>query len=75
MARRRIKHIRVGRCSVSIYRDSDAGEFVVRQTVGGKITGGRADGGYFTDDKSDARSTAAHMIRKLRKRPACRGVA
>ena len=71
MARRLVKNIRVGSCAVKIYRDSYAGEYVVQEVVGGKVTGGR-DGGYFTPDKSDARSTAAHIARSFRKAPGCR---
>lgn len=72
MARRLIKNVRVGRCAVKIYRDSDWNEYNVQQVVGGKIVGGREGGGYFTDNKQDARNVAAHEIRRLRKRPACR---
>jgi hypothetical protein len=67
VARRRIKHVRVGRCSVDIHRDSDSREFVVSSVVGG-----RRDSGYYTEDKSDARGTAAHQARRLRKLPACK---
>jgi hypothetical protein len=67
VARRRIKHVRVGRCSVDIYRDSDAGEFVVHTTVNG-----RRDSGAFETDKRAARGTAAAQVRWLRKKPACR---
>ncbi len=67
MARRRVKHVRVGRCSVDIHRDSDAREFIVSAVVGG-----RRDSGYFTEDRRDARGTAAHQVRRLRKLPACR---
>lgn len=72
MARRKIKTTRVGRCAVNIYRDSEWDEFVVQSVVGGKVIGGKEDGGYFTDDKADARSNAAHAVRLLRKRPACK---
>jgi hypothetical protein len=73
MARRRIKHIRVGqRCSVDIYRDSSWDEFVV-------VTHGRIfrssplkPATYHTTDKRDARSTAAHQIKILRRSGWCR---
>lgn len=67
MARRRLKNIRVGRCAVSIHKDSEWGEFIV--TTSGA---GRMNGTYHTDDKRDARSTAAHTIKQLRKTGVCR---
>ena len=72
MARRLIKRVRFGKCEVTIHKDSFAGEYVVRQKIGTRVTGGKKDGGYFTDDKKDARSTAASMIRNLRKKKTCR---
>lgn len=64
MARRRIKNIRFGRCTVSIHRDSEWNEYVV--TV--KSPHKRFNGTYHTSDKQDARSTAAHQLRMLRQR-------
>ncbi len=74
MARRLVKSVALGRCAVKIYRDSDTREFVVRTILpGGRVSGGKEDGGYFTEDKSDARGTAAAQIRWLRKHhPGCR---
>lgn len=73
MARRLLKTINVGsRCAVKMYRDADTREFIVREIRDGKVTGGKADGGYFTEEKTDARGTAAHMVRRLRKMPMCR---
>lgn len=71
MARKRIHSTRTGMCVVSIYRDSYAGEYVVTADVGGKRDGGKASGGYFTDNKADARNTAASMLRKLRRDGRC----
>lgn len=71
MARRRIKHVRVGRCAVDIYRDSETREFVVHTTM----YGGRRDSGYFTENKQDARNTAAHQAKWLRNRMSCKAVA
>jgi len=67
MARRKVHATKFGPCAVSIYKDSYVGEYVVQASVGGKIQGD----GYFTDDKKDARSTAAFMVRDLKKRPSC----
>jgi hypothetical protein len=72
VAYRKVKSVRVGSCAVEIHRDPDHNEFRVRTIVNGKVEGGRDGGGYFTDDKGDARGTAAHMVRRLRKRPACK---
>lgn len=72
MARRKIKQVTFGKCQVAIYRDSYAGEYVVRATVGDRVQGGATNGGYFTDDKRDARATAAAMVRKLKRTPACK---
>jgi hypothetical protein len=66
MAKRRIKNIRVGHCAVSIHKDSEWGEFVVTTKGAGKM-----NGTYHTDDKRDARNTAATMIRQLRKARVC----
>ncbi len=71
MARKKIKAVKFGGCEVAIYRDSYAGEYVVQTKVGGKVQGG-AGGGYFTDDKTDARKTAAFTIRTMTKKPACK---
>lgn len=65
MVKRLIHTTRVGSCSVKIYRDSEWNEFVV------KTSGVRGDG-YHTDDRGDARSTAAHEARWLKKQPRCR---
>jgi len=67
MARRRIKNVRFGRCSVSIHRDSAWNEYVVTTKAPTK----RFRGTYHTDDKRDARSTAAAQIRALRRARAC----
>lgn len=71
MSRRLVKKTTFGQCQVKIMKDSYAGEFVVQTIVKGKVDGGK-DGGYFTDDKSDARSTAAAVIRRLRRERRCR---
>jgi hypothetical protein len=67
MARRRLKHVQVGRCAVDIYRDSETRELVVRTTHAGK-----RDSGSFHEDMRDARGTAAHQVRWLRNRRWCR---
>lgn len=69
MALRRIHDpILVGRCRVDIYRDAEWNEFVVKT----KAPTARLRGEYRTDDKQDARSTAAAQVRFLRKnRKAC----
>jgi hypothetical protein len=68
----RILHsTRVGRCAVNIYRNAEYDEYIVKSVVGGRVQGGE-DGGYFTADKQDARSTAAAEVRRLRRVPACR---
>lgn len=74
MVRRKIKTVRFGRCSVSIYKISEVGEYNVQATVDGKVIGGRDGGGAFETDKASARSTAAAMVYELRrKNAACRG--
>jgi hypothetical protein len=73
MARKKLKTVKVGRrCSVTIYRDSYAGEYVVQSVINGKTVGGKKDGGSFNDTMADARAAAAANARWLRKRPACR---
>lgn len=73
MARRKIHTIRVGtKCSVGIYRDPEWDQFVVQSVVNGRTVGGKEDGGYFTDDKEDAFSTAKAEAAHLRTRPVCR---
>lgn len=72
MAQRKIHSTKVGRCSVTIYRNVEWDEFRVVGKIGSKVIGGKSSGGYFTSDKKDARSTAAHFVRDLRKRDACR---
>lgn len=74
MARRKIHTTRITpRCVVNILRDAEYGEYVVQAVVDGKVVGGRAGGGAFTNDKKDARGTAAAMVRQLRRDvPACR---
>lgn len=62
MARRRIKNIRVGNCSVSIHKDSEWNEFIVTTKSPHK----RHNGTYHTTDKPDARNTAAHQVKMLR---------
>jgi hypothetical protein len=72
MALKKIHETPVGAsCAVRIYRNPEFDEYVVKTVVGGKVQGGK-DGGYFTSDKADARSTAAHEVRRLRQRPGCR---
>ena len=67
-----IRSTRAGRfCNVNIYRNAEYDEYVVKAVVGGRVQGGK-DGGYFTPDKQDARSTAAAEVRRLRRMPACR---
>lgn len=68
MARRRLKSIRVGKCTVAIHRDTEWNEYVVSTRAPAK----RMNGTYHTDSKSDARSTAAAQIRTLRKSGVCR---
>ena len=75
MARRKLKAVKFGNCEVAIYRDSYANEYVVQTKVGGKIQGGAESGGYFTDDKGDARSTAAATIRTMKARSVCKPTA
>lgn len=67
MALRRIKHVRVGRCSVSIHRDSEWNEFRVTVKAPGKH-GGTAH----EETKRDARATAAAEIKRLRRAGVCR---
>ena len=67
MARRRLKHIRVGQCSVSVYRDSAWDELLVVT----KTPLRRWNGTYHTDDMPDARATAASQIRQLRRARVC----
>lgn len=71
MARKKLHAVRAGRCLITIYKDSYAGEFVVTTDINGKREGGKAGGGYFTDSKSDARSTAAATIKQLRRQGRC----
>lgn len=72
---RLLKNIKVGpSCGVKIYRKAETNEFVVQTIVDGQVEGGKRDGGYFTDDKRDSRSTAAHQVRRLKKLPSCRVV-
>jgi hypothetical protein len=67
MSKRRIKHVRLGRCSVSIHRDREWEEFVVTTKAPGD-----AAGTYHTTDKQDARSSAAYQIRYLRRLGVCK---
>jgi hypothetical protein len=71
MARRKIHGIRVGKCAVNIYRDSEWDEYLVQSVVKGKVVGGKEGGGYFTDDKEDAFGAAEAEVATLRKRPVC----
>lgn len=64
MARRRIKNVRFGRCSVSIHRDPEWNEYIVTT----KSPHRRFNGTYHTTDMKDARSTAAHQLKMLRQR-------
>jgi len=67
MARKLIRTTRVGpKCAVKIYRDSEYRVFVVKTSHGAKSTE------YETDDKKDARGTAAQQARWLKKQPSCR---
>ena len=67
MAKRQLKNIRFGRCSVSIHRDTEWAEFVVTT----KAPVRRFRGTYFTDTIRDARSTAAHQIKLMRRMGGC----
>jgi hypothetical protein len=58
---------RVGTCAVKIYTNPIYHEYVVKT-----IQAGRKQGEYFTDDKQDARNTAAAQARWLKKRRSCR---
>lgn len=71
MAQRKIRSVKVGRCTVTIYRNVEWDEYRVVGKIGSKVIGGKSGGGYFTDDKQDARNNAALFVRNLRKRPAC----
>ncbi len=64
---RRLKAIRVGRCTVSIHRNTEWNEYVVTT----KAPSRRYSGTYHTDDKRDARNTAAAQIRQLRRAGVC----
>ncbi len=68
MAKKRIKSVRVGKCTVSIHRDSEYDEFIVTTKAPVK----RWNGTYHTTEKGDARNTAAHQIRQLRRAGVCR---
>ncbi len=68
MAKRVNRTIRVGACTVSIKRNVAWGEYIVTTKTPVK----RWNGTYHTEDKSDARSTAAHQIRTLRRAGVCR---
>ena len=73
MALRKLHETHVGtHCVVRIYRNRDYGEYVVKTSIKGRIVGGADGGGYFTDDKQDARNTAAVTIKALRKNARCR---
>jgi len=67
MARKLLHTTKYGTCKVQIYKDNYAGEFVVTTTVKGKVVGGKSGGGDFTESKQDARNSAAHQLRWLRK--------
>ena len=71
MARRRIKSVRVGLCSVSIHRDSEWDEYVVTAKASpaavGVLQARKLSGTYHTSDKQDARNTAAQQIKMLRR--------
>lgn len=71
MALKKIHETRVGTCAVRIYRNPEYGEFIVKTVVNGRVQGGKS-GGYFTEDKKDARGTAAFEVRRLRKLSSCR---
>lgn len=65
---RSVKTVRFGRCAVSIKRDADWDELVVVA----KSPVRRMSGTYHTGDMSDARATAADMIRRMRRSGGCR---
>lgn len=65
--RRRGRTIRFGKCSVSIRKDFNWGEYVVTTKAPVK----KWRGTYHTDDMTDARSTAAATIRQLRRARVC----
>ena len=72
MALRKLRGIRVSPvCVVNIYRNTEHDEYVVKSFVRGRLQGGEG-GGYFASDKQDARDTAADIVRRLRRVPACR---
>lgn len=71
MARKKIHEIPVGPCSVRVYRDSEFGEYVVKTLIKGKTVGGKG-GGYFTNDKADAYTTARVEASRLGNRSTCR---
>ncbi len=74
MAKRRIKVVKFGRCSVSIYKIPEYNEYQIQQSVDGKVIGGKAHGGAFESDQAAARGTAVAMIKELRRQhPGCRG--
>jgi hypothetical protein len=69
---KKIHETRIGQCAIKIYFNREYDEYQVKTVIGGKVVGGRDGGGYFTNDKKDARQTAASMARALKKRPVCR---
>lgn len=72
MARRKLHQTRVGsRCVVRILRDRDYDEYIVQTAIDGRIVGGAEGGDYFTNDKQDARDTAAHTVKALRRAGRC----
>ena len=67
MALRTIKRVKFGRCTMSIQRDAANDEFVVVAKAPNRNWNGR----YHTNDKADARATAADSIRRMRRAGAC----
>jgi hypothetical protein len=68
MARKTIKTVHIGRCIVRIQRDAEWNEFVVATKAPVK----KWTGTYHTEDKQDARNTAAQQIKMLRRAGVCR---
>jgi len=67
MAKRTNRTIHVGKCIVSIKRNVEWNEYIVTTKTPTK----RWNGTYHTDDKQDARNTAAQQIKALRRAGVC----
>ena len=44
MARRKLKEVKFGACRVTIHRDSEWDEFLVRAAINGRVVGGKQIG-------------------------------